>query len=58
MRKTDEILINLRLLHDGISFDKILPKQVDYFATRINIKQPLKTENSVTTLAAPRRGLV
>jgi hypothetical protein len=44
-------------MHDGISFDKILPKQVGYFGTRINWKQPKKRENSVTTLAAPRRGL-
>jgi hypothetical protein len=26
----------LRLMHDGISFDKIRPKQVGYFGTRIN----------------------
>jgi hypothetical protein len=26
----------LRLMHDGISFDKILPKQMGYFGTRIN----------------------
>jgi hypothetical protein len=26
--KTDEISGTLRLMHDGISFDKILPKQV------------------------------
>jgi hypothetical protein len=38
-RKTDEISRTLRLMHDGISFDKILPKQVDYFGTGINWKQ-------------------
>jgi hypothetical protein len=43
-------------MHDGIYFDKILPNQVGYFGTRINWKQPEKIENSVTTLAAPRRG--
>jgi hypothetical protein len=42
------MLRTLRLMHDGISFDKILPKQVGYFGT----------ENLVTMLAAPRRGLV
>jgi hypothetical protein len=26
-------------MHDGISFDKILPKQVGYFGTKINRKQ-------------------
>jgi hypothetical protein len=41
-----------------ISFDKILPKQVGYFGTRMNWKQPYKMENSVAMLAAPRRGLV
>jgi hypothetical protein len=30
------------LMHDGIRFDKILPKQVGYFGTRINWKQPLE----------------
>jgi hypothetical protein len=34
--KTDEISNTLRMKHDGISFDKILPKQVVYFGTRIN----------------------
>jgi hypothetical protein len=33
IRITDEILRTLRLMHDGISFDKILPKQVGYFGT-------------------------
>jgi hypothetical protein len=33
--KTDEMSRSLRLMHDGISFDKILPKQVGYFGTRI-----------------------
>jgi hypothetical protein len=33
---TDEILRTLLLMHDGISFGKILPKQVGYFGTRIN----------------------
>jgi hypothetical protein len=32
-RKTDEISRTLRLKHDGVSFDKILPKQVGYFGT-------------------------
>jgi hypothetical protein len=36
MRKTDEILRTLRLLHDGTGFDKILSKQMGYFGTRIN----------------------
>jgi hypothetical protein len=31
---------NLRYMHDGISFDKILPKQVGYIGTRFNWKQP------------------
>jgi hypothetical protein len=31
IRITDEILRTLLLMHDGISFDKILPKQVGYF---------------------------
>jgi hypothetical protein len=35
MWKSDEIS---RALHDGISFDKILPKQVGCFGTRINWK--------------------
>jgi hypothetical protein len=30
----------LRLMQDGISFDKIIPKQMGYFRTRINWKQP------------------
>jgi hypothetical protein len=30
----------LRLMHDGTSFDEMLPKQVGYFGTRINGKQP------------------
>jgi hypothetical protein len=33
IRKTDEILRTLLLMHDGISFDQILPKQVGYFGT-------------------------
>jgi hypothetical protein len=36
IRKADEISRILRLMHDGISFDRILPKQVGYFGTRIN----------------------
>jgi hypothetical protein len=36
IRKSDEISRALRLMHDGISLDKILPKQVGYFETRIN----------------------
>jgi hypothetical protein len=32
----DAISRTLRLMHDGIRFDKILPKQVGYFGTRIN----------------------
>jgi hypothetical protein len=51
-------LRTLLLMHDGVSFDKILPKQVGYFGTWINWKQRSKIENSVTPLAAPRRGLV
>jgi hypothetical protein len=42
IRKPD-ILRTLRLMHDGRSFDKILPKQVGYVGTRINCIQP--TEN-------------
>jgi hypothetical protein len=34
--KTDEISRTLRLMHDGISFDENLHKQVGYFGTRIN----------------------
>jgi hypothetical protein len=45
-RPVDEISRTLHLMLDGISFDKILPKQVGYFGTRINWKQPLKIENS------------
>jgi hypothetical protein len=33
-RKTDEISITLRLVHDG-SFDKILPKQVGYYGQEL-----------------------
>jgi hypothetical protein len=55
IRKTDEISRTLRLIHDGISFDKILPKQVGYFE---NLTENNLRNNSVTTLAAPRRGLV
>jgi hypothetical protein len=36
----DEISRTLRLMHDGIGFDKIQPKQVGYFGTRINREQP------------------
>jgi hypothetical protein len=28
--------LTLSWMHDGISFDKILPKQVGYFETRMN----------------------
>jgi hypothetical protein len=38
IRITDEILRTLLLMHDGISFGKILPKQVGYFGTWINWK--------------------
>jgi hypothetical protein len=31
--KTDDILRTLLLMHDGVSFDKIQPKQVGYFGT-------------------------
>jgi hypothetical protein len=55
---TDEILRTLHLMHDGISFDKILPKQMGYFGAWINWNQRWKIENSVSPLAAPRRGLV
>jgi hypothetical protein len=58
IRKTDDILRTLLLMHDGISFDKIQPKQVGYLGTWINWKQRLKIENSVAPLAAPHRGLV
>jgi hypothetical protein len=34
IRKTDVISITLRLMHDGIGFDKIWPKQVGDFGTR------------------------
>jgi hypothetical protein len=33
VRKTDDILRTLLLMHDGVGFDKILPKQVGYFGT-------------------------
>jgi hypothetical protein len=34
VRKTDDILLRtLLLMHDGVSFDKIQPKQVGYFGT-------------------------
>jgi hypothetical protein len=33
IQKTHEILRTLLLMHDGISFGKILPKQVGYFGT-------------------------
>jgi hypothetical protein len=33
IRKTDEILRTLLLMHDDISFGKILAKQVSYFGT-------------------------
>jgi hypothetical protein len=39
VRKTDDILWTLLLMHDGVSFDKILPKQVGYFGTWNNWKQ-------------------
>jgi hypothetical protein len=32
-KKTLSISRTLHLMHDGISFDKILPKQVGYFGT-------------------------
>jgi hypothetical protein len=32
----DEISRTLRLMHDGVSLDEILPKEVGYFGTRIN----------------------
>jgi hypothetical protein len=53
--KTGEISRTLRLMHGGICFDKILPKQVGYFGTRITLNT---IENSVATLAAPRHGLI
>jgi hypothetical protein len=31
--KTDGILGTLLLMHDGVCFDKIQPKQVGYFGT-------------------------
>jgi hypothetical protein len=33
VRKSDDILRTLLLMYDGISFDKIQPKQVGYFGT-------------------------
>jgi hypothetical protein len=39
VQKTDDILRTLLLMHDGISFGKILPKQVGYCGTWINWKQ-------------------
>jgi hypothetical protein len=33
IRKNDDILRTLLLMHDGVSFDKIQPKQVGYFGT-------------------------
>jgi hypothetical protein len=33
IRKTDDILRTLLLMHDGVSFDEIQPKQVCYFGT-------------------------
>jgi hypothetical protein len=33
IRKTDDILRTFLLIHDGVSFGKILPKQVGYFGT-------------------------
>jgi hypothetical protein len=33
VRKTDDILRTLLLMHDGESIDKIQPKQVGYFGT-------------------------
>jgi hypothetical protein len=33
VRTTDDILRTLLLMHDGVSFDKIQPKQVGYFGT-------------------------
>jgi hypothetical protein len=33
VRKTDDILKTLLLMHDGVSFDIIQPKQVGYFGT-------------------------
>jgi hypothetical protein len=33
VRKTDDILRTLLLMHEGVSFDKIQPKQVGYFGT-------------------------
>jgi hypothetical protein len=33
LRETGEILRTLLLMHDGISFGKLLPKQVGYFGT-------------------------
>jgi hypothetical protein len=33
VRKTDDILRTLLLMHGGVSFDKIQPKQVGYFGT-------------------------
>jgi hypothetical protein len=32
-KNPDDILRTLLLMHDGVSFDKILPKQVGYFGT-------------------------
>jgi hypothetical protein len=40
VRKTDDILRTLLLMHDGVSFDKIQPKQVGYLGHEL-------TENNV-----------
>jgi hypothetical protein len=36
IRKTDEILRTLCLMHEGISFDRILPEQLGYFGRGCN----------------------
>jgi hypothetical protein len=33
VRKTNDILRTLLLMHDGVGFDKIQPKQAGYFGT-------------------------
>jgi hypothetical protein len=49
----------MRLMHDSISFDKILPKEVGHFGTRINWKQPLveNREFGLNARSATRRGV-
>jgi hypothetical protein len=58
IRKTDEILRTLLLMHDGISFDKIQPNKWVILGHELTENNVRKIENSVSPLAAPRSGLV